>query len=179
MTHVGYVRRISPATLAELRADPELFAELTQDHREEDAEAVRHQKLLELGTSWHGIHYLLTGAPRGGPPPLDFLLDGLWFGGALGDQWGEPLLHEPPNVRRIARALRALPRDQVALRFDGGTMMQLDIYPHAWSNDTADVGTRLLDDLDRLRSFVHHTASIGDGLLVYRRYLEVADVSPR
>ena len=113
--------------------------------------------------SWQGLHYLLTGTPWEGEPPLNFLMGG---GRELELVDGEnPLLtHSSADTRRIADVLIRLSDEEVRARANPAELNRLEIYPEGWNDP--DRVEYLLEDFGRLRETVSTVANRGLGLLV-------------
>ena len=105
---------------------------------------------ISLDKAWHGLHYLLCGAPEPVPGPLGQAV----FGGSeIGEDqgYGPARYFSPAQVAEIAAALQApgLERD-LRGRFDGPAMTRLGIYPGGWE---ADEGAWLIEAFHTLRDF--------------------------
>ena len=95
---------------------------------------------VDLGTAWHGLHFLLNGSAWGGSKPL---FDAILGGTALGDPTSyEPIRYvSPGEVLAVVRALP--PWDELVPRFTHMALKQAEIYPDsAW--DQPDVLTAFL-----------------------------------
>jgi Domain of unknown function (DUF1877) len=90
---------------------------------------------VSIDKAWHGLHYLLCGAPEPAPGPLGQAV----FGGTeIGEDqgYGPARYFTPSQVAEIAGALQS-PSLEPALhaRFDATAMTQLGIYPGVWEPD--------------------------------------------
>lgn len=163
------------ATLRHVAADPPLVWKLIapEDHATyEDARRVHggadHALALagdegvetSLDKGWHGVHWLL-----GGAPPLDFLLHG---GRTLDRIDGRPRLLDAEQVARIHDALVRVPDEALRARFDPAAMTAARVYPPIWDRDTPDDDDLqwLLDTAADLRAGVRAAAESGLGLIV-------------
>lgn len=123
----------------------------------------------EIGTSWHGLHYVLTGladsTSRAGVPLSEAVL-GCWESGAGTDGYATAVASR--DVPRLLAALRAVDREALVDAFDPGQLAAHDIYPAIiWLRDrpkTLVLG--LLDALDTLTAFWEATSARGLGALV-------------
>jgi hypothetical protein len=93
---------------------------------------------VSIDKAWHGLHYLLCGAPEPAPGPLGQAV----FGGTeVGEDqgYGPARYFTPAQVAETAAALQssALERELHA-RFDAAVMTQLAIYPGVWEPDDRD-----------------------------------------
>jgi hypothetical protein len=85
---------------------------------------------LDIGKSWHGLHYLLTGTAWGGEWPGNFLLHG---GSAVGDihyGYGPARVMTSIQVAEVNRFLGDLSIEQFTSRFNLTQTKRLGIYPY-------------------------------------------------
>jgi Domain of unknown function (DUF1877) len=105
---------------------------------------------VSLDKAWHGLHYLLCGAPDPAPGPLGQAV----FGGSeIGEDqgYGPARYFSPAQVAEIAGALQAPGLEgELRARFDGPAMTQLGIYPGGWETDDGDW---LIEAFRTLRDF--------------------------
>src|SRR5215472_14032920 len=87
---------------------------------------------VSLDKAWHGLHYLLCGAPEPVPGPLGQAV----FGGSeIGEDqgYGPARYFSPAQVAEIASALQAQGLEgELHTRFDAEAMTRLGIYPGGW-----------------------------------------------
>jgi len=87
---------------------------------------------VSIDKAWHGLHYLLCGAPEPAPGPLG---QAVFSGTEIGEDqgYGPARYFSPAQVAEIATALLSpgLERDLHA-RFDAVAMTQIGIYPGVW-----------------------------------------------
>jgi hypothetical protein len=124
-------------------------------------------ELISLDKSWHGLHFLLTGAADGGREPACFLLSG---GEHLGDD-DDVLarLLDAEQVQSFADHLASLSSEELARRFDPERMTQLRIYPDViWKRPEEEDEPRgfLFGAFGELREFVAAAAARGDAVVV-------------
>jgi Domain of unknown function (DUF1877) len=164
MSMVLIGRRLRADELETVLDDPEtvermLFGDLDDD----DAEMPEPD--LDLDKSWHGIHYLLTGAAwEVGEGAGAAILGGDDMGDDNG--YGPPRLLDPETVRAVAAALDALDTETLRARFDPAAMRAADIYPDIW-----DEGFELFDGyfaphFEQLRGFYQTAAANGQAVLL-------------
>src|SRR6516225_10200228 len=105
---------------------------------------------VSIDKAWHGLHYLLCGAPEPAPGPLGQAV----FGGTeIGEDqgYGPARYFSPTQVAEIASALQAQGLErELRARFDGPAMTQLGIYPGGWETDDGDW---LIEAFHTLRDF--------------------------
>ncbi len=114
---------------------------------------------LSIDKSWHGIHYLLCGAPE----PGSSLISQVVLGGTdVGDDfsgYGSARYFAVNETAAIASALnRANLEAEMVGRYDPAQMTKAGIYPNAWS--AGDLQW-LMDEFRQLRDF-YTSASAGD-----------------
>lgn len=121
-------------------------------------------EILELQKAWHGLHFLLTGDPSKGEPPLSVAV--------LGDReigedlagYGAARLNSPEQVKQIFDALAALSDDDIIGNYDGERMIEQSIYPGGWISDSS-WKEELRRSSSRLRAFYKRAAAAGDATL--------------
>jgi hypothetical protein len=125
-------------------------------------------EVVNIDKTWHAAHWLLTGDPWEGAPPLNFLLAG---GTNLDADWGDapPRVFSPAETRAIAEAFAALGEQELAARFDPARMTELEIYPEIWDRPEAPGENRrewVLDAVAMVRAAVEDAVRRGYGLVV-------------
>jgi len=127
------------------------------------AQSAGKREVLSLDKAWHGVHYLLTGAPEPGPGLLSQAVLG---GVELGDDpegfsgYGPARYFRAAEVRELSQELgRAEVESKAAGRFDASRMSELEIYP-GWSDGEQDKRW-LMDAFRRLRDFYSSAAKQG------------------
>jgi uncharacterized protein DUF1877 len=93
---------------------------------------------VSIDKAWHGLHYLLCGAPEPAPGPLGQAV----FGGTeIGEDqgYGPARYFTPAQVAEIARALQSPALEpELHTRFDSAAMTRLGIYPGGWETNDYD-----------------------------------------
>jgi hypothetical protein len=148
---------------------PERLQDFLDDEEDfGDAEGVKFLE-LDIGESWHGLQYLMTGTAWEGAAPLDFLVRGGEEVGDIPSDEGTARIFKPAVVKKLSEALHALSQDTLRGRFDAGKMQQLDIYPVLWDEpaDEVDPLDELVSYFAELRKFVSQVAQRGHALLVH------------
>lgn len=148
---------------------PERLQDFLDD--EEDFGDTEGAKFLELdiGETWHGLQYLMTGTAWEGAVPLDFLVRGGEDVGDIPSDEGTARIFKPPEVKKLSEALHALSQEALRRRFDTGKLQELDIYPGLWDEpaDDTDPLEELISYFAELRKFVSQVAHRGHALLVH------------
>ncbi len=141
MSMIWEGRALDADQVAELQADPELLWDLDGEPPE----------VIDLDKSWHGIHWLLTGATG----EVGAVLGQVIFGGEeFGEDegYGPPRSLEPTKVAEVSEALEAVSDDDLRGRFDAAAMSEAGVYPDIW--DEPDVlEDYLLPNVQILRDF--------------------------
>lgn len=125
---------------------------------------------LDIGETWHGLQYLMTGTAWEGEPPLDFLVRGGEDVGNIPSDEGTARVFTAEEVKALSKALDALSEDALRERFDPEEMQEQDIYPGTWdepTEDDVDAEAELLSYFAELRKFVASVAKRGHALLVH------------
>jgi hypothetical protein len=133
-----------------------------------DAEGARFLD-LDIGETWHGLQYLMTGTSWEGKAPLDFLVRGGEDVGDIPSDEGTARVLTADEVKALSKALDALPRKTLGGRYDATKMQAEDIYPGMWEEppDDLDPKEELLSYFEELKKFMAAVAKRGHGLLVF------------
>jgi hypothetical protein len=101
MSMLATLRRVSDATLADLRAQPSGIRDFLEKEGFSDE---------GLGKAWDVLHFLLTGTNQGGAPTLDFLVAG---GREVGTSKADLVVRgfTSAEVGEIWRAIRPISTD--------------------------------------------------------------------
>nr|WP_156312975.1 YfbM family protein [Micromonospora sp. HK10] len=154
-------RRLSAEEWADVRADESVVDLLLYGDLDDDEAEMPE---LDLGKSWHGIHYLLTGTTwQVGEGAGAAILGGVEIGEDGG--YGRPRLLDPDGVRAVATGLDTLDMATLRARCDPDAMTAAEIYPQAWTN-AADDFDFLMPHLADLRRFYHSAATSGQAVLL-------------
>lgn len=107
---------------------------------------------LNIGTSWHAIHYLITGKTSSPVPGAgEIIFGGTEIGNDLG--FGPAHLFTAEEVKTISDALQAFPLKTFTSRYDVKQMQASKIYPENWLKE-GDIGrARLLDYFQQILNF--------------------------
>ena len=148
---------------------PERLQDFLEDDEDfGDAEGARFLE-LDIGETWHGLQYLMTGTSWEGAAPLDFLVRGGEDVGDIPSDEGTARVFKPAEAKKLAQALNGLSLETLRRRFDTGKMQELDIYPGLWDEpaDEVDPLEELISYFAELRKFVSQVAQRGHALLVH------------
>jgi hypothetical protein len=157
-------RRLSSDELrAVMDAPTTVRALLYGDLDDDDAEMPEPE--LDLGKSWHAIHYLLTGTA--------WEIGDSAAGAAIlgGDEIGEDGGYGPArvlgaeSVRAIAAGLEAMDVETLRARFDPNAMAAAQIYPNIWDRGAADFNG-LAAHFAELHLFYSAAAENGEAVLL-------------
>ena len=106
------------------------------------AEAVEDQDelgadFLDVDKSWHGIHFVLTGAVTGGDAPLAWVV---FAPTSIGEDLGHgpARILKPDEVVEVSKALAPLTADKLKRRCDWNVMNEREIYPRSWRSGDED-----------------------------------------
>lgn len=152
-----------------LLAAPEKLEPFIDD--EEDFEDTAGTRFLDLdiGETWHGLQWLLTGTAWEGKAPLDFLVRGGEDVGDIPSDEGTARVFTPDQARALAKALGALSEKTLRKRYDPARMQEEDIYPGFWEEPPPDLEPEeeLFSYFEELKSFVATVAERDLCLLVF------------
>jgi len=151
------------ARIQELSSGPESEESLLLARAEMD------EKRLDLGKSWHLLHYLLTGSADSAPPPLgNAILGGTPIGPDLG--YGPARFLTPRQVAEVAEALAAIEPAELTQRFDPVAIERADIYTYgAIVRSEAFEEEHYLQRFGTLVNYYVDAARNGNGMLLYIR----------
>jgi hypothetical protein len=122
---------------------------------------------LDIDKSWHAIHFLLTGDPWEGTPPLGFIVSG---GTPVGDDtgYGPPRAFSSRELAEIASALEPITTATLKDRYDAEAFAQSQIYPDIWDEPEQEcLDDYVLHYFEELKRFIQQACADGKGLIVY------------
>ncbi len=163
MSMSGEYLRVTPDELARLRASTTSIVDYLYPEDEHEHPTERR---LDVGKSWHAIHYLLNGVPWEGEPPR---LNAVLGGEPIGDDdlgYGPVRFLTAEEVRDVADALEDAPVFVLLENFDHEALTNAEIYPHAWRGEDWErdyVSTHYSE----LAAFFRAAARAGDAMLLY------------
>jgi hypothetical protein len=164
MGMVGNYRRVTPEELERLRQEPEAIVRFLYP---DDATVFPEDRFLYIDKTWQAIHFLLTGDPWEGQPPLRYAVLGGPPLNTIGVGFGPARVVTPDQVQMVTTALNTIPPDDLAARFDPAALMAADIYPSSWGDDVADDLDYILSYYSDLIDFFHAAAQAGNAVLFY------------
>jgi hypothetical protein len=163
------LRSLTENQRQKLLEHPDKLEEFLDDEEDfGDAEGARFLD-LDIGETWHGLQYLMTGTPWEGKAPLDFLVRGGEDVGDIPSDEGTARVLTADEVKALSKALDALPVKTLGGRYDAQKMQAEDIYPGMWEEppDDLDPKEELLSYFEELKKFMAAVAKRGHGLLVF------------
>ncbi len=164
MPTIGVFRRVSTRVVENLRANPERIKQVLYPQSSETA--LDDDIRMDVDSTWHALHFLFTGSPNAGKPPLDFILGGTPVGADLGE--GPARMFASAEVRKIAAALALIDIETLRSRFDARLLMEQQIYPTHWNRpDKTSSFAFVAEQFDALKDFVTTTAQAEAGMIVY------------
>jgi hypothetical protein len=165
MATIGVFRRVSSRVIEDLRAQPERIKSVLYPQQTETA--IDDDVRVDVDSAWHALHFLLTGSPKPGKPPLDFILGGTPVGDIdLGE--GPARMFTSAEVRKIAAGLALVNRQTLRSRFDPAQLTEHQIYPLHWDQPGTSSSFELIaEHFDALKDFVTTTAQAEAGMIVY------------
>jgi hypothetical protein len=163
------LRSATEAQRQALLKAPERLQDFLDDEEDFGASEGTHFLELDIGETWHGLQYLMTGTAWEGEAPLDFLVRGGEDVGDIPSDEGTARIFPPAEVKKLSQALQAFSQDTLRRRFDAQTMQELDIYPGLWDDppDDEDPLEELISYFAELRKFVSQVAQRGHAMLVH------------
>jgi hypothetical protein len=140
-------------------SDPEILEEIIDNDGEERGS-------LDIGKSWHGIHFVLNGDPWKGNPPLsNVVLGGKEVGEDLG--YGAPRLLKPEEVKEVATALEKINEKEFSDLFKQRKFAGADIYVYSQHAGDEDILGELCMYYMEVKQFFKEAADGGKGILLY------------
>ncbi len=128
----GSLRRLTPDQLALLRSNPELTSRFEDpDDEYGSADWWPNGPVLDLVKSWQVLHFILTGDPWEGQPPLkNAILGGTEIGPDLG--YGPARYLTPEEVGIVTGTLAQFDASDAKARLDPDALEAAKVYPAAW-----------------------------------------------
>lgn len=164
MGMIGCFAAASSKTLEELKNNPDELEEYLYPNDAED----EPPNYLDIGKSWHGIHFMLTDSADGGEEPLSLAV----FGGEeVGEEIGcagPARFLTPQQVKAVSAALDTLGEDGFRSRFAPEKMEAAEIYPVIiWVRDSQEALEDVMEGYRQLVVFYSQAAVRGDGAILW------------
>ncbi|HET6318673.1 MAG TPA: YfbM family protein [Chloroflexota bacterium] len=157
---IGNLRPASDAEIERLLANPDEITRFLYGGGSDGRERV------DLGKTWHAIHFALTGSRLGGEAPLNFLVD---QGTPIGDVdvgYGPARALTSGQVRELATALVAVNPQELGRRIDLNLLDAESIYPGGWRRNGLGSGAVTIR-YEAMRAMILRLADSGQGMLLY------------
>lgn len=127
-------------------------------------------KPLDLGKSWHILHYLFTGRANEAEAPGNALLTGAPVGEDLG--YGPPRLHAPEQTRAFSDFLSSLETSRLQARVNIAEMRRAGVYSipmgsGAEAEYESQLGEEVASRFPSLQAYVGRASEHGSALLVW------------
>jgi hypothetical protein len=157
---IGNLRPASDAEIEQHQAKPDEITRFLYGGGSDGRERI------DLGKTWHAIHFGLNGSRLGGDEPLNFLVAEGTPVGQVDVGYGPARALRSDQVRALAEALVAVDPDELGRRLDLVTLDEATIYPGAWRRNGLGVES-VLSTYREMRALVLRLAERGQGLLLY------------
>lgn len=182
MSMILCMTTITDGNLALLRGGPQLIlkvvspndydAEETRTPEEADltlSEERGEGKTWDLDKSWHAIHFMLTGSPNGGNPPLNFLLA---EGGEIGKVevgYGPARGLNSREVDDISKSLSPITTEKFMENYDSEKMSLENIYPEIWDRKKEEDSNRayIRENFEQLKRYIQEASLRKLGLIIW------------
>src|SRR6185503_12310092 len=157
---IGNLRPASDAEIERLLANPDGITRFLYGGGSDGRERV------DLGKSWHAIHFGLTGDRLGGDEPLNFLVTEGTPVGSVDVGYGPARVLRSAQVRQLATAIAAIDADDLTRRLDAAALEANEIYPGGWGRNGQSVGT-VTEAYRDMRALILRLSDGGLGLVLY------------
>src|SRR5690349_17696873 len=157
------LRSLTENQRQKLLEHPDKLEEFIDDEEDfTDAEGARFLD-LDIGETWHGLQYLMTGTAWEGKASLDFLVRGGQDVGDFASDEGTARDFTPDQVKTLSKALGALSEDTLRKRYDPARLQEEDIYPGFWEEPPPDLDPEeeLFSYFEELKKFTAAVAKRG------------------
>ena len=162
MSMMYCLRLATPEELNTLVNEPDMVEEWLFDTEETPADA-------ELGKSWHGIHFLLTGSEYEGEKPYCYLLsESQEIGEDLG--YGPARILTSEQANEFSACLENIDEADFKSRYDRHKqdMDKKDIYPGGWqSGNDSENFDFLFSNLTTLKEFLKKASDSKYGAVLW------------
>ncbi|KJS01998.1 MAG: hypothetical protein VR68_04000 [Peptococcaceae bacterium BRH_c4a] len=159
MSMLGNYMRLKREQLEEALENPDILPDLLFSEENGD-------NTLYIDKSWHGIHFLLTGTPWEGDPPLSYVILG---GQSLGDQdlgYGPPKYITPEQVKEAYWVLSMLSFDELRKSYNPDRFSEAGAYPNVWDEEGEELDY-LLSYLNEIITFFKLASENGEAIIFW------------
>jgi hypothetical protein len=157
---IGNLRPASDAEIERLLANPDGITRFLYGGGSDGRERV------DLGKSWHAIHFALTGDRLGGAEPLNFLVTEGTPVGSVDVGYGPARVLRSAQVRQLAAAIADIDADDLTQRLDASALEANSIYPGGWGRNGQSVGA-VAETYRDMRALILRLSEGGLGLVLY------------
>ena len=157
---IGNLRPASDAEIERLLANPDGITRFLYGSESDGRERV------DLGKSWHAIHFALTGDRLGGEEPLNFLVTQGTPVGSVDVGYGPARVLRSAEVRQLAAAIAEIDADHLSQRLDASALETNSIYPGGWGRNGQSVGV-VAEAYRDMRALILRLSEGGLGLVLY------------
>lgn len=130
-------------------------------------ESAEEDDYVDFDKAWQALHFILTGSPYEGDPPLNFLLQaGEETGEDIG--YGPARFASPDEVRDFRNAFAKLTDAELRRRYDPERMVAADVY---LADSLADEGEEgwdyVFQSVPALRALLERCVAEGSGIAIW------------
>ncbi len=150
MSMIGNLLAVTQKELDSLNDNPESISEVLYETREDD--------VIDLDKSWQVIHFILTGSPYGGNPPICNAIFGLQPIGEEDVGYGPAMGTPSEVVSKISAALSDISENEFCKMFNPESIAKADIYPQIWSEDGI-LNDYIVPNFNELKAFYSEAAA--------------------
>lgn len=159
MSMTGFYVRLTDEDAQKALTDSAFATKLLRSSGKDD------RPILDIHKSWNGLHYVLTGEPHGGNPPLSEVIMGGEPTG-VDPGYGPARVLRSQKVAELSGVLEELGEDGFKKNFGHCDFARPDVYVYSDSGeDPEEIYEELLGYFRELRTFYKDTASKAEGML--------------
>ena len=150
-------------------ADEEQIAELVREPAYIEELLDEEGPDLDLDQAWHGIHFMLSGTPRGTAGPRGYLLGGQALG-EVNVRYGPARVLSSEEVAIFDDLLQCISTEDFRQRFCPEAMTAAAVYPDIWERALTgeeDALSYLSTHFMQLKQFVSAAHRDGMGVITY------------
>ena len=159
MSMIGYYKRLKNEKLQNIiKSKEKTLGSLFKDENGEST--------LDIDKSWHGIHFLLTGSPWEGKPPLSYVVLGGQPMDIIDMEYGPPRYITNEQVKEVYKALIQLPIDEIVQSYNAVKFEAAEIYPGIWGEEGQEL-EYLLNYINQIISFLELAVKNDQSIIFY------------